>query len=337
VRGNVTWILLAVIGLLAALALADALRSHKAAPRATPPTTPQPAKLQDVLQREEITGFVLYSDQDCRLHSLLLPRMVDDVVRDDGGADVFRCRFTTSGGRVLAGAEVASPDRTLLARCRRGTVIVRDWNTGAIDRRFDGCPFAWRPDGELTRLRNGEIVGGDRVLHSRTDLRSAVRANSGVATTLAGRRYEVRVTDFAWLDDRRLVAALDIEPTHGPPVFLAALFDGPALVAINTSPLGPYDDWIVSRTGLYAAAGNGAIIARNGQATDPPPGLPGGHAVAFSPDERWLAYVNGTSIFIVATPLSDELGRVVRLPIPARDLVWRPVSPATSVGPPIRR
>jgi hypothetical protein len=88
----------AVVGV---VAVADALRGDgepKAASgsptitRATPPT------LREVLRRGAVTGFVLYSDDQCSLHSLLLPSLVDDVVRRENGSDFTQCRFTSAGG-----------------------------------------------------------------------------------------------------------------------------------------------------------------------------------------------------------------------------------------------
>ena len=69
-------------------------------------------------------------------------------------------------------------------------------------------------------------------------------------------------------------------------------------------------------------AANGTIMGWDGESRDPPIGLPAGRAVAFSPDERWLAYVTGRSIYLLGTPANDEPGRVIRLAVPARDLVW---------------
>jgi hypothetical protein len=54
--------------------------------------------------------------------------------------------------------------------------------------------------------------------------------------------------------------------------------------------------------------------------------------VAFSPDERWLAYVNGTSIFFVGTPFGDEPGRIIRRPKAAQDLVWEPGGPVVDTS-----
>ena len=339
VRRIGTIVLVAGVAILAALAVADALRPEKTAHEtAAPPTTrPQPAGLPGILRSEQVTGFLLYADNDCRLHSLNLPQMSDHLVKEVNGAAVRQCGLGSSGGRVLDEGQVASPNLKWIARCHLAEVVLRDWTTGAVARRVEGCPFAWRPDSKLTQFVHGRIVEGDRVLYSRGDLHDAARAHPIAATALRGRSYRVYVNDFAWLDQHRLVAALDIEPVGRAPLFLATLFDGKMLTGIATSALGPYDGWVVSPSGTYAAASNGTIVTRDGETIDPPPGLPTGHAAAFSPDERWLAYVTGGSIFLVGTPLSIERGRLLRLPKRAIDLVWEPITSGTSVGPPIRR
>ena len=114
-RRSFTLFLVVAVGILAALALADALRPKGGTrPAASPPTTPatttRPGSptLLDTLRGEAISGFVLYSDHDCRLHSLLLPRMIDAVVRDEGGADIFHCRFDVDGGRIVPGRTSAT-------------------------------------------------------------------------------------------------------------------------------------------------------------------------------------------------------------------------------------
>jgi hypothetical protein len=335
VRSSFTWIVVAAIGLLAALAVADALRPGSAAPKstaATPTTVSRPNTLVEKLRHDQITGLILYADQGCRLHSLILPQMLGDVVREVDGAPARQCSLGASGGRVLTGHLVADPRLTRTARCRGGAIEVRDWATGAVEHTLDGCPFAWGPDGALTRLHRGAIVTGRRILYTRADFRHAARAHPSLAAALAGRPYDVLVTDFAWLDQQRLVAGLEIEPKGRAPFFLAALFDGQALTGIATSPRGR------SRTGSSVHRGRmrRPRTGRSSAVTDEPPippaGLPPGQALAFSQDERWLAYANGSSIYLVGTSLNDQHGRIIRLPTGARDLVWEPVTSDAS-GP----
>src|SRR5262249_11838522 len=159
---------------------------------------------------EAISGLVLYSDENCRLHSLVLPRMADDVVHDESGADEVDCRFGLSGGRVLKGDIEVSADGSRTARCRRNRVDVLDpagqWRAWPQA----GCPVALRPDGRVTQVRDDRIVQGRRVLYTRADLREAARAHPSIAAALDRVRHRVYVTDFAWLDERRVIVALDV-------------------------------------------------------------------------------------------------------------------------------
>jgi hypothetical protein len=306
VRSGATLFLFAAVGILAALALADALRpKDDSRPAAGPATTSatstrrEPPTLLDTLRDEAVSGFVLYSDQDCRLHSLLLPRMVDDVVRDEGGGDVFHCRFDIDGGRIVPGGISAA-----------GTLAVR----------------------------KGQIVSGDRVVLTHEDLVRAARRHPNLFDLDRSVRRRIKVTGLASFGVQKPVVAMDITvrdlPDHQ---WLVALFDGHDVRAVAASFRGPYRDLFTSNDGALVGAEDGTVITRTGRTIDPPQGVPASRAIAFSPDDRWVVRVNGTSIFLVGPPEGDQTARIIRLPIPARDLVWEPATSATSVGPPIRR
>jgi hypothetical protein len=343
VRSGVTWIVVAAIGLLAALAVADALRndgSSSTAAASTPATTtsPKPATLRGTLRSEVIAGLVMYSDQDCRLHSLLLPRMVDDVVRDDSGGDVFHCRFSVAGGRVLDGDVVGRPGRLEVARCRGDHIAVWNAESGAAVRSIRGCHPAWRPDGGLTYARGNAVYEGGRKILTGADLHRAARKHPGLAGASSDLRLHVRVTDLAWLDATHLVVALEIiAPAAGPPRFLAVVFRNRTVTTVAADFRGPYEHLFVSDDGLLAGSADGTVFTRSGQTIDPPTNLPPGRAVCFTPDDRWLVWLSGSSIFLVGSHGGDQPARIIRLPIAARDLVWEPISSGTAYGPPIRR
>ena len=305
VRSGATLFLLAAVGILAALALADALRKDDAQPAAGPATTsatttrPKPPTLLDTLRSEAISGFVLYSDQDCRLHSLLLPRMVDDVVRNEDGGDVFRCHFHVIGGRLVSGHS--------------------------------------SPAGKLA-FRDGEIVSGDRRRpHARGSRPRRAPASQCRSDTTGASRSISRVDDLASFGLRSPVVAMTISARHLEPQYLLANFDGHTVRAVAASFLGPFRHLFLSNDGALLGAEDGTVITRTGRTIDPQRGVPAGRAVAFSPDDRWLVVLNGTSTFLVGPPEGGRPARIIRLPIPARDLVWEPVTSGTSVGPPIRR
>jgi hypothetical protein len=327
--------------LLAGLAVADALRGNgggTASPRtrATPSrttTTTEVPPLTATLRREEIGGFVRYSDNACRLHTLALPSMDEFVVRRPGTNEpVRRCTFGITGGRLLPENAFLSPDRTQVARCRRAHVEVRDASGGALRSRVRGCAPAWRPDGALTYARAGGVLVGGRVLLSRRELHAAARRHPNVGGLGRGIAYTVHVIDLAWLDTERLLVSLETRLPYGPEP-LAVLFHEKEIIG-SASRFGQrLGHWIVSRAGSFAAAADGTIMARDGDSMDPPQNLPDGRAVAFTPDERWLVYVTGVSVYLIGTPRNSEPARIIRLPVPARDLDWEEISPATPAFP----
>jgi hypothetical protein len=253
VKSGATLVLVAAVGILGALALADALRGEGETGQAAGPSTPAattrtgPPTLLESLREEAVAGFVLYSDQDCRLHSLLLPRMVEDVVRNESGGDVFRCRFDVVGGRIVAG------------------------NTSSA--------------GALA-FREGAIVSGDDVVLTHSDLVRAARRHPNVYGFDRTIPLRIRVTGLAAFGVREPVVAMAISARSLEPQYLVALFDGHGVRTVAAS---------------------------------------------------FRVRVNGISTFLVGAPEGDQASRIIRLPIPARDLVWEPVSSGTSVGPPIRR
>jgi hypothetical protein len=331
-RRPLTALVVAGVVLLGILAAADSLRGdgEVRAPVAGGTTTrPRPPTLQETLRREEVTGFVTYSDERCRLHSLALPDMADFVVRKERTFDpVRRCRFAMGAGRFLADDELIDPDGKLLARCRRRHVEVFDVLSSELRSRVPGCAPAWRPDGGLTYFHGARILlGGRIVLFSRADLRSAARGHPNVAGLGAGVPFTVRVLELAWLDQRRLAASLEVRIRSVEPQYREVLFQDRGMIGGTVSFAGPIRGLVVSPGGGFVADQQGRMIARDGGSSELPDGVPTPLAVAFSPDENWLAAATGASILLVGTPRNDEPGRVIRLPVAARDVVWEPGGP----------
>jgi hypothetical protein len=312
----------AVVGLLAA---ADALRGN-GEPRVTSPaptiTRPAPPTLSDALRREAITGFVVYSDDACVLHSLLLPRMLDEVVRTDSDRPFRMCRFSSGAGRYLPESELANPNGRLVAECKGGRIAVRELESGIRRYSVRGCPAAWRPDGQLTYAQGDRIMEEGRVLFTARELRAAASLHP-TFKGFSGRIF-AQATGLAWLDEDRLIVSAEASARYVEPQYLTVIFSGKALIGSASRFGRPAGDWFVSAAGNYAAAEDGTIVTPDGDFTDPPDNLPTGRAVAFSPDEQWLAYATGISIYLIATPRNSEPGRVLRLPIGAQDLAWEP-------------
>jgi hypothetical protein len=336
-----TPLIVAGVVVVAVLAAADALRGHDE-PKAAAPESPtinraSPPTLRDILRRDAITGFVVYSDPDCALHSLLLPRMLDEVVRTDANQPFRMCRFSSGSGRYLPEGQVASPGGRLVAECQGGRIAVWELRSGIPKRSLRGCPPAWRPDGRLTYPQGNRIMEEGQVLFSAADLRAAARLQPNIHDLSDDLRIFVHATDLAWLDETHLVTTLEIRVPNLFDGGLAVLFSGKEVTAVAGNRGSGPGNWVVSPAGNFAASENGIIVRRDGGSVDPPQNLPGGRAVAFSPDEQWLAYVTSASVYLISTPGNSEPQRIIRLPVGAQDLVWEPVSRGTAVGPPIRR
>ena len=334
-----TPLIVAGVVAVAVLAAADALRGRnetKPVPEAPTVTRPVPLTLRELLRREVITGFIVYSDEDCVLHSLILPRMIDDVVRTDANEPFRLCRFTEGGGRYLEEGQVPSPDGKLLARCRDGLVVVSELESGLQRRSFIGCPPAWRPgDGRLTYAEGNRIMEEGHVLFTAQELRDAARTHPNLAG-FSGRIF-VHATDLAWMDQDRLLVSLEARARFVEPQYLTVMFLGKGIVGAASRFGQPAGDWFTSPNGAFAAAEDATIVTRDGDFTDPPDNLPTGRAVTFSPDDQWLAYVTNVSIYLIGTPRNSDPGRIIRLPIAAQDLAWDAISRGIAVGPPIRR
>jgi hypothetical protein len=325
-----TVLVVVAVAALAVFAAADALRGD-GQPRdaaSVPPTTRERAPtLRETLRGQGVSGQIIYSDQDCILHSLLLPQMVDEVVRRENGAGAFHyCRFSVAGGRFRDDDELMSPDGQLVARCRAGHVEVFIESGERRLSRVPGCAPAWRPDSGLTYARNGEIVlGGGVVLISKDELRRIARRHPNVAGLGAGVPYRVRVLALAWLDSLRLAMSLEVRIRGVEPQHFVVLLNGHRMLALVADFSGPIRDLVVSPAGSFLADDRGTVVTKQGRSYPLLEGVPRPSTVAFSPDEGWLAVATGTSVYLVGTP--TNLGRVIRLPVPAQDVVWEPGGP----------
>jgi hypothetical protein len=124
--------------------------------------------------------------------------------------------------------------------------------------------------------------------------------------------------------------SLEVFVPDGPTMYPSVLFDGKAIVAYPSHFASPLRNWVISQAGSFVSAEDGTIAARDGDVTTRPDTLPDGRAVAFSPDEQWLAYTTDVSIYLIGTPRNSEPGRIIQLPIPAKDLVWEPAGAPTT-------
>jgi hypothetical protein len=253
-------------------------------------------------------GVLTYADEDCRLHGLSLPELLPHPTRG------HQCRFT-GVAMLRLGRPVGDPQRVLVARCGAGWIELGELGK-AIFARERGCAPAWRPDGVLTAIRRGEVVSlfPPAVLLSTHDLTSALRRAGW-----PGQRFTVG--EIAWLPGSRLAAI--VRAADRDVGDLLVVFKGRRLVSepafayaglsgLRASPRGSFVSAEIEAGGLAVVDNLGRPVLE---------GFRYGHALTWSPDERWgaAATEQGISLFRPGEPTQ----RAIWLPIVARDLVWR--------------
>jgi hypothetical protein len=290
-----TWLVVGAIGAIVALAAADALRStggseRRAAPR---PTV------------DDLTGTLLVADADCSVQALRLP----DLTQDE-----------PSRRPDCAGA-VWSDDATLVAECNGGVTAVHNQSRELV-RRVRGCSPAWREDGSVGVLSHGSLVLARSVFRPvvlmtpaelRANLEELVEqpetydfvafdwiATSRFAAVVRGGRLEEQALVVFTTDDRlelilrglgRLVSSVRVSPL------------GNYLVLTNNSPERGFS--------ALTRAGERVLLPRVSDA----------RALAWSPDEEWVALATPEET-VVARTGSREV--VARLPMGGEALRWLP-------------
>jgi hypothetical protein len=326
-RRNMTWALVGAIGLIAAIAVADALRGDglEARPAASGTTTlGRGPGLVETLRDELVFGVVYYSDQACRLRALELPRLIDEPVEGAGR----RCRFNSTDGWILRENEVLSPNWRYVASCRDGEIVVRNSQTGVVSRRIEGCKPAWRPriGNRLTWVRDGAVYERHGPLLDADELRAAARRHPNLAFVDEDLPMKVHVRALAWIDVDHLAAALEIHAQRSAPEFLLVVFEGRRVVVAATNFRTSPSRLFAAPAGSFVAGDDGTIVTPAGEVIDPPAQIPNPVTVSFSPDERWLAYATENRIYLVPTPRNNDPARILTIPLAARDLGWERIT-----------
>ncbi|HXV34521.1 MAG TPA: hypothetical protein VD695_01155 [Gaiellaceae bacterium] len=269
-------------------------------------------------------GVLTFADEQCRLHSVTLPDL-----EPHPGSRGEACSFGSSvGGEFAEGGPPPYPFGSLAALCRDGRIELRLPNRDLFARARGRCGVVWRPDGTPTFARRGEVLRfapcpGDepgalplrctRTLLSRADLARELRRAGW-----DGARF--RIGEFHWLGNRRLIATVGL----GDGSELLAVFAGRRLVS---SPRFAYEGLSGLRPsprGTFLAAridspGGLLVVDRRGRPV--PLAMRHGDALAWSPDERWIAEATAGGIFVFRA--GDRSPELLHVPIVARDLVWR--------------
>ncbi|HXL44360.1 MAG TPA: hypothetical protein VN960_09915 [Gaiellaceae bacterium] len=288
-----TWLIVAAVGAVVALAAADAIRPT-GEPRTRAPAATGPPGLN---------GVLLVGRPDCSTTAIRLPSLDEERALR----------------RLDCGGLVWSRDGTLAARCTptNGTEILTE--RLEFTARVAGCSPAWREDGALSVIRNGDLLifrrrGPVRLFVSRTTL----------AEALAGevpRAYEL--SELVWIDASRFAAIL-----HGRQPWQQAIVvysrdgverfvpeAGQRISGLRVSPLGNYIAFARNALGREYA-----MLLRGGPETRLPR-IANARTIAWSPDEEWVALATRTATFIART---GSRRVVFRVPAGGDTLAWLP-------------
>lgn len=323
-RGFATWLLVAAVAAIGVVAGVDALRGGertRAEPRPAAPSrgesTTAPASAEAAvsaaLREAGIGGVLEFIDEDCAAYAVSLPDLAARPSRALGD-----CTFDTTN--ATAGYAVD---------CSGGQVSIDDPQQAPYAQVRADCPPAWKLDGTPTLLRDGSVVEPHpcpdrgivpmrctRALLSGDDL---VRELRGAGW--AGFRFAVE--ELLWLSDSR-AAAIVTARSRDDRGDLLVVFDSRRLV---TAPTAAYEDLTALRlspSGGFVVAqiadpGGVVVVDRDGAPVRPL--VRHGSALAWSPDEHWIAEATEDGVYIF--PADDRTPEVYVLPIVARDLVWR--------------
>jgi hypothetical protein len=289
-----SWLIVVAVGILVALAAADAIRPKtEEAPRSA--TTTNPLGLR---------GVLVVAGPDCSVAAFRLPGLTEQQPP----------RQPNCGGRIW------SQDGTLAAHCTKdnGTEIF----TSGLEftARVAGCASSWRPDGALTLIRDGDIV----LWRRRGRVQTLVRgASLGSDLRVVVQRPETyRFAGVCWLDDSTYAA---IVKGKRPWETAVVIFDdlGPRqfVPALGAHP----EDLHASPRGFIAFARTNPVreytmVSRGGEEVAVPR-IANAHALAWSPDDRWVAIATRTTTFIAHVGSRQVVKQV---PVGGDSLAWFP-------------
>jgi hypothetical protein len=289
-----TWLIVAGVGAVVALAAADALRPADEVSPKTPLVEASAPDLQGVV----VVG------PNCSVRAVRLPDLVE-----------FQApRQTDCGGLVW------SSDGTLNASCANGYTDVGT-SEGRHVLRIRGCAPAWRPDGALSVIHGGDLIvtrrrGPQQVFVSRGQLADALagRLQGGRAYGLVEVAWHGSVSFFgiasgpeAWQ------RALVVYTPEGLTDVIPQL--GQRISSLHVSPSGNFVAFARSGVGRELV-----MLTASGQEV-PLPRIGNARAIAWSPDERWVALATRTATFIARAGTRRV---VLRIPSGGDTLAWLP-------------
>ena len=324
-RGRGTTLLVAGLVLLAGMAAADALRDVGGGGDPAPASTPlavegvETAAAPDPRRRLADAGVegVLYAtaalDAGCEFQAVGLPELQTTRVFLAPG-----CRF-----------DVSPDERHVVfgSPCPADRVVVHALVAGPSWQHV-GCSPAWRPDGVLTYVHDGDVVTarGLRCVDARgAGCSRVVLAGSALSRALrpffdavAVRGFLVREID--WFTPDRLVAVVAARPTDEQ--FVITLERGRLVAPPRVfSPAFTHLRVLPERREAVVASATGFDVVRPDGDFRTSRASPGARALAYAPDETSYAVAEADDVcFHDASPGGAMFACV---PLVAADIEWR--------------
>lgn len=285
-----SWLVVGAVGLLLALAAADAIRPHREA--ASTEAKRGPADLQ---------GVLVLAGPDCSLAALRLPALGE----------------VNPPQRLDCGGVVWSDDGSLAAQCTEtnGTEVRTD--NLEFTARVRGCAPAWRPDGALSVIDDGDLLLWRR--HGRPQLFLSAAALADEIEREIGGAY--KLAEVAWIEPQTFAAIVRGSEPWQQAVIVASR-DGIELLVrefgqrISNLSVGPAGSFAFARARL----GREFVAVTRGGREVPLPRIANARAIAWSPDGRWVAIATRTSTSIAAVGTRRI---VLRAPVGGNALDWQ--------------
>ena len=287
-RGAATWIVGGAVVVLLVVAIADGIRS-----RANASGTPAPPP-------RVLHGVIVAGDAACQTQAFRFPSMAPERAPHPPDCNGL----------------VWSEDGSLVARCNGDFTSVRS-SEGVQFPNVDGCAPAWRGDGALSVVLDGNIViarrhGSPSIFFSRPQLTEALLAG-GVEDAAQWRFAQV-----SWFGLTSFVAILQKPGDNSAAVFARGGLEtflphiGAHVEDLRVSPIGNF---------AYARADpqrEYVMVSRGGDAISLPP-VRGARAIAWSPEERYVAISTDSETVVARTGTTKV---IATLPFGARALDW---------------
>jgi hypothetical protein len=287
-RGAATWVIGGAVVVLLVVAIADGIRGHA---NASGSPAPPPRVLHGVIEA---------ADAACQTQAFRFPSMAPEQPPQPPDCNGLKW----------------SQDGSLVARCKGDFTSVRS-SDGIQFPNVDGCAPAWREDGALSVILDGNIViarrhGRPAIFFSRPQLTEALAA-AGVEDVDEWRFAQVSwfgLTSFVAILQKPGDSAAAVFAQGGVETFLPHL--GPHLEDLRASPIGNFAYARVDPEREYV------MVSRGGDAI----GLPtvrGARAIAWSPDELYVAISTDSETVIARTGTTKV---IATLPFGAHALAW---------------